>query len=83
MDVTCKGCGVAFCPVPGRGRPRRHCSFDCKERQSARRCRDRHTTITVSGRAYQRFVAAAAALGTTVADLVEAAVVPALPEVPC
>jgi hypothetical protein len=81
-ELTCKGCGVAFCPRPSPGRRRRHCTDDCKERRTARRCRDRHTTITVSGRAYARFVAAAAELGTTVADLVEAAVVPALPETP-
>jgi hypothetical protein len=82
-ERTCPGCGVAFCPLPGRGPRRRNCSADCKLVRDGRRCRDRHTTITVSGRAYARWVAAAAELGTTVADLVEAAVVPALPEVPC
>jgi hypothetical protein len=82
-ELTCKGCGVAFCARPSPGRRRRFCTDDCKLRHDGARCRASHTTITVNGRAYARFTAAAAALGVTIADLVEAAVVPALPEVPC
>jgi hypothetical protein len=81
-ERTCPGCGVAFCPLPGRGPRRRNCSADCKLVRDGRRCRARHTTITVSGRAYARFAAAAAARGQNVAELVKDALLPVL-GVPC